>query len=170
LRYEAVINQALGRPADTRASSTLARVNGAAEKVLEGLLFSGEAPMERVAGSSSFAEEWSHRGPRDRRGRSLRDLDLSRRLLRYPCSPLIYGASFDALPPLARDRILSRLWEVLTGKDRSPAFAHLSPDDRRAILEILLDTKPELGKICENPASATARRADAARSWCMAAR
>ena len=39
----------------------------------------------------------SARGPRDRRGRSLYQLDLDRRLLKYPCSYLIYSPAFDAL-------------------------------------------------------------------------
>ena len=36
------------------------------------------------------------------------------------------------------------LWEVLTGKDTSPAFAHLTGEDRKAILEILRGTKDGL--------------------------
>jgi len=37
-----------------------------------------------------------------------------------------------------------RLWEVLSGKDRSKEFAHLSDDDRRAVREILRETKKGL--------------------------
>jgi hypothetical protein len=158
LRYEAAINEALGRPLDTRADSTLSRIHSAAEAVVEALLFSGEAPLERVIGSSSFAQDWSRRGPRDGKGRSLRDLDLGRRLLRYPCSPLIYGPSFDALPPLVRDRIVDRLGQILNGRDQSPAFAHLSAGDRQAIQEILIETKPELRA---RWTSKTAKRPDA---------
>ena len=36
-----------------------------------------------------------------------------------------------------------RFWEVLSGKDTSNAFTHLSTDDRKAILEILQETKPD---------------------------
>jgi hypothetical protein len=36
------------------------------------------------------------------------------------------------------------LFEVLTGRDQSPEFAGLNGDTRRAILEILLATKPGL--------------------------
>lgn len=34
--------------------------------------------------------------------------------------------------------------EVLTGKDTSEAFAHLTATDRKAVLEILRDTLPDL--------------------------
>ena len=38
------------------------------------------------------------RGPRDSKGRSLRDFDLHERLFRYPLSYMIYSESFDAMP------------------------------------------------------------------------
>jgi hypothetical protein len=40
--------------------------------------------------------------------------------------------------------IARRLHEVLTGEDQTPPFAHLTPEDRRNILEILQATKPDL--------------------------
>ena len=60
-----------------------------------------------------------------------------KRLFRYPYSYLIYSAAFDALPGPVKDYVFQRLWDVLSGKDTSKEFAHLSVADRRAILEIL---------------------------------
>ena len=71
----------------------------------------------------------------------LRDFDLQTRLFRYPLSYMIYDAAFDALPDLAKERIYQRLLEILTGKDQSEAYARLSAADRRAILEIVRETK-----------------------------
>ena len=80
---------------------------------MEALLFVGEPPLTApVAGTSTFAADFAQRGPTDSQGRSLRQLDLQTRLLRYPCSYLIYSESFDALPPAVRDRVLRRLWSV----------------------------------------------------------
>jgi len=116
-----------------------------AEELLRYLLFTNEAPLvDRVRGTSGFAQEFPARGPRDPRGRSLRDFDLRKRIFKYPCSYLIYSAAFDALPAPARDYVYHRLFEVLTGRDRSPDLAKLTRKDRRAILEILLATKPGL--------------------------
>jgi hypothetical protein len=84
------------------------------------------------------------RGPHDPKGRSLRDLDLTRRLFKYPCSFLIYSEAFDSLPGPVKDYALRRLWDILSGKDKSKAFAHLSAGDRRAMLEILIATKRNL--------------------------
>jgi hypothetical protein len=145
LHDEAEMNKALGRPADFRSESTTSRIRNAGEPLVKYLLFSGEAKLtDRVAGTSDFAREFTARGPRDGRGRSLRELDLERRLFKYPCSYLIYSRSFDALPAPVHDYVLHRLWEVLTGDDTSPDFAHLSDADRRAIREILRETKPGL--------------------------
>jgi hypothetical protein len=69
-------------------------------------------------------------------------------MFRYPCSYLIYPESFDALPEPARGYLYHRLLEVLTGQDQSSDFAKISPEDRRAILEILLATKVSLVSIC----------------------
>ena len=86
----------------------------------------------------------SANGPRDRKGRSLYELDLTRRLMKYPCSFLIYSPAFDALPPLAKAPIYRRLWQVLSGQVREPRYRSLSLADRQAIAEILIDTKKEL--------------------------
>jgi len=110
------------------------------------MLFVDETRLtDRVVGGSGFAEAFSAAGPRDKKGRSLHELDLNRRLLKYPCSYLIYSASFDQLPPGARDPIYKRMWQILSGSERGPRYTSaLSPADRRAIVEILRDTKPGL--------------------------
>jgi hypothetical protein len=145
LHDEAELNKALGRPADYRSESTTSRIKSAGEPLVKYLLFSGEARLtDPVKGTSGFAEEFVKRGPRTRDGRSLRDLDLRTRLFKYPCSYVIYSESFDALPGAVKDYVLRRVYDVLSGKDTSEDFAHLSPADRKAILEILCETKPGL--------------------------
>jgi hypothetical protein len=127
----------------TRLVETFMR--GIAEEVVDYLLFVDEAPLPGpVTGRSGFAERMSALGPRDRRGRSLYELDLKRRLMKYPCSYLIYSPAFDALPPLAKAPIYKRMWEVLSGQAREPRYSSLSLSDRQAIVEILRDTKPDL--------------------------
>jgi hypothetical protein len=98
----------------------------------------------RIEGSSSFAADFSAIGPRDTKGRSLRQLDLEKRLMRYPCSYMIYTPAFDALPPAALDAVYRRLWQVLSGEDHGQSYAHLTLPDRQAIAEILRATKAGL--------------------------
>jgi hypothetical protein len=127
------------------SESTTRRINLAADELVDYLLFIEEDLLtEPVKGTSGFEASFPKEGPRDRKGRSLRDLDLKTRLLKYPCSYLIYSDAFDRMPDAARERVYRRLWEVLTGADKSPKFARLSTEDRRAILEILLETKKNL--------------------------
>ena len=113
--------------------------------MVECLLASGEAQWtEPINGTSGFAEEFTRGGPRDPQGRSLRELDLGRRLFKYPCSYLIYSRSFQALPAEAKKYVFHRLEEVLGGTDPKKKFTHLSAEDRQAIAEILIATLPEL--------------------------
>jgi hypothetical protein len=81
-----------------------------------------------VRGVSRFAEIFSGRGPRDREGRSLRELDLQTRLFKYRCSYMIYSPAFEALPATVRKAIYSRMSEVLEKRGD------------RAVLEILKET------------------------------
>jgi hypothetical protein len=137
------INQALHEPADKLSESARHRIDNAAESILKYMLFTDEALLDApVKGTSTFAADFSARGPRDHQGRSLRDFDLTRRMFRYPCSFLIYSPQFDAMPAVLRDRVYARLSEILSGADHSPVYARLTPSDRTAILEILRDTKP----------------------------
>ncbi len=121
-------------------------MKGVASEVVDHLLFIDEAPLtDRVRGQSGFAERFSALGPRDRQGRSLHQLDLTRRLMKYPCSYLIDSPAFDALPPRAKDPIYRRMWEVLSGEERDARYQKaLSRADRQAIVEILRDTKKDL--------------------------
>lgn len=154
LRDSLAINTALGKPGDNAAltASARRRIQSAGERLVEYLLFCDEELLtERVAGTSGFAEDFASRGPRDSRGRSLREFDLRTRLFRYPLSYLIYSPSFDNLPAEAKAYVYRRLWEILSGKDDGPPFKHLSTADRVAILDILRDTKPDLPAYFRTP-------------------
>lgn len=119
----------------------------AAERLVRGMLFSRETSYgTKVSGTSTFAADFARRGPRDHEGRSLRDFDLEQRLFRYPLSYLIYSESFDGLPGDVKAFVYQRLRSILTGADTSADFAHLSPEDRSAILSILHDTKPDFSR------------------------
>jgi hypothetical protein len=117
----------------------------AAREVVDYLLFIDEAPFpDAVQGSTGFAATFTARGPRDSKGRSLRDLDLKRRLLRYRCSYIVYTELFDEMPDEAKAAVYRRLWEVLSGQDKDARYKRLTAADRRAIVEILRDTKADL--------------------------
>ena len=145
LSDQKAINQALKEPDDQIGDSTRRRIDNAAESLLKYTLFADEVLLDApVKGAAPFAKEFQEQGHRDHAGRSLRDLDLTRRLFRYPCSFLIYSAAFDGLPVVVRDRFYRRLWEVLRGADQTPLYARLTAADRKSIYEILLDTKRDL--------------------------
>jgi hypothetical protein len=136
LGWDARIAQAEGRALSTLEKSV--------EEAVDYMLFIDEAPLGAVESLSGFAAQFAARGPRDSKGRSLRDLQLSTRILRYPCSYMIYSDAFDALPQAVKDGMYRRLWTVLSGAEPDPRYQRLSAADRRAIIEILNDTKAGL--------------------------
>jgi hypothetical protein len=131
--------------AAAQTEDAVARVREAARDLVDYLLFVYEpaftGPMQ---GSSGFTDVFPAQGPRDRRGRSLRDFDLRNRLFRYSCSYMIYTEAFDALPPVAKEAVYARMWEILSGREKHARYSRLAPAERRAVVEILRDTKKDL--------------------------
>ncbi|MBI1764619.1 MAG: hypothetical protein HYR56_24615 [Acidobacteria bacterium] len=145
LYEQQAINEALGETSVTTAESTRRRIAHAAEDLVRYLLFAGETRWSvPLSGTSGFAKDFAAQGPRDKRGRSLRDLDLKQKLFRYPCSYLIYSEAFDALPPPALEQVYRQLWQVLTGQTHDKDLAALPAAERQAVLEILRETKRNL--------------------------
>ena len=143
--YEHTLNEALGEPKGNRLESTTRRIQSAGDDLIEAMLFVEEAKITSpISGTSGFAENFSKKGPKDKKGRSLHQLDLQQRMLKYPCSHLIYSDSFDALHPEMRKYIWQKLWDIFNNKDNSKKYSHLSVADRMAILEIIRDTKSGL--------------------------
>src|SRR5581483_1031638 len=71
------LNKELGRPADYYSETTMRRIKSVADPLVRYLLFSGETKLtEKVAGTSAFAADFVKKGPRDKKGRSLREFDL----------------------------------------------------------------------------------------------
>jgi len=115
-----------------------------AQEFVDYLLFVDEAPLKGPAkGASGFAAKFSAQGPRDAKGRSLRQLDLEKRLLVYPCSYMIYSEAFDGMPDDARAAVYRRMWAVLSGAEKDRKYARLTAASRQAVIEILRATKPE---------------------------
>ena len=64
-------------------------------------------------------------------------------MLRYPLSHLILFKSLRGIGETGKRLRLHALQNILTGEDQSYDFVPLSPSDRKAILEIPQDTKPD---------------------------
>lgn len=140
-------HQAHGHNLITRLNyeSRFARPITAAEPLLRYLLFLDEPPLRNVVQAQEDYLKWFEaRGPRDTRGRSLRQFDLQTRLFKYRMSYLIYSAAFDALPEQVRTEFFEILKSWLSTTVPDHPAARLPIDERRAILEILRETKSNL--------------------------
>ncbi len=112
-----------------------AKLDAAVENLVSYLTFSDEAKLTSpIKGVSTFTQTFPKRGPKDSKGRSLRDFDLKTRIFKYPLSYMIYTDIFDTMHPRAKDRVLRRLYEVLSGPG----------EEKRAALDIVRETKPNL--------------------------
>jgi hypothetical protein len=116
-----------------------------AREFVDYLFFVDEAPLAGpVRSTSGFPEKFAALGPRDSKGRSLRQLDLTRRTMKYPCSYMIYSEAFDSLPAAAKAVIYARMWQILSGQEDGEKYKRLTAADRKAVLEILRETKKDL--------------------------
>jgi hypothetical protein len=115
------------------------------DELADYLLFVDEAtPVVAVTPRAGYAARLAAAVPKDRHGRSLADLDLATRLMRYPLSYMVYSEAFDGLAPEVKAAVTRRLLRRLTSRDRTPRLAHLATPAARAAAAILRETKPEL--------------------------
>src|SRR5580698_3984950 len=135
------VRNALARAGDKPAAlsaKTRDDLKGFMDDLAKAMLFGDAVPYtDGIRGNSGFDVWFQKQGIKDSQGRSLRDLDLKTRLLRYPLSYLVYTPSFDELPDYARDYVFSRFALVLRGRDTSATYAFMSDADRRETLAIL---------------------------------
>jgi hypothetical protein len=128
-----------------RADFSAGPLRALLDDVVDYFLFTDEVvPPARLTPRPGFARSFLAAGPKDRRGRSLRELDLERRLFRVPLSYMIYTAAFDGLPSTAKDAVYRRLHKVLSSDATDSRRPHLSEADRQGIIEILRETKNDL--------------------------
>lgn len=124
------------------------------ESLVRAMFFADAAPFEdRIHPGNGYAVRFGAMGPKDRQGRSLRQMDLETRLFRHRLSYLVYSEQFNALPEYVLDYIGLRVADVLEGRD--PVLSANIPEaERRAIREILIDTRPRIaGGLSASPAS-----------------
>jgi hypothetical protein len=129
---------------DTTAAGPDRAVRGLANELADYLLFLSEQPPSvPLIARAGFAERLAPQAPKDTRGRSLAQVDLTTRLFRYPCSYMVYSEAFDGLPAPVKQAVYARMIEVLSSADQRVGDARVSAADRRATLEILRETKAD---------------------------
>lgn len=127
------------------------------EPLVKALLFVNATTLPaKVAGNSGFDRWFQSQGPRDAQGRSLRELDLNTRVFRYPLSYMIYSVGFEGLPKYAHQYVFHRLADILSGRDKSPPYSHISPAERATTLQILTQTKPAFAEFAQTLTTQTA--------------
>lgn len=146
LHYQQGVQLGLGEKASDEPvyESAKRAVASSAQDLLDALLSLDEAPLPEggVRGGTAFRGTYEAMGPRTREGRSLHQLDLQTHLYQYRCSPLIYSASFAALPGSLKTSVFRRLKTVLNSLEADTRYTHLRPAERRMLRDILRETLP----------------------------
>ena len=131
---------------DVPQGSALTVIGSHAEKIVKHLLFCEEYTLHDggVEGAPAYQDAFRRNRRDTTDGRSLKDFQLVSRLFKNRCSYLVYSEPFLHLPIALRDMLYRRMWEILSGRDSSPAFAHLGETERSRIRSILAETKTDL--------------------------
>jgi hypothetical protein len=125
---------------DARASA----IGPLVDELADYLLFVREARLTTpLVPRAGFAQHLAAKTPKDHLGRSFGQLELVTRLLKYPCSYMVYSDAFDALTPDVKAALYRRMIDVLSNDRAYAAYAHVTADDRRAVVEILRATKTD---------------------------
>ena len=132
LEHQAHFSNLVTRAAwETRLGETM-RIAEAADALADYMLFVDEAkiPAPGIEGSSGFAEKFSARG-------KLYELDLKTRLQKYPLSYMIFSPAFKSLPDAPKNLVMGKINRVLSGEITGANYAHLTPELRKEIQQIL---------------------------------
>ena len=129
------------------SDSTRSRIKHAADKVLKCMFFAEEIDLPKIdMAHSPLSKTFAARGPRDAQDRSLFELQMNGRMLRYPFSYLIYSDTFNNMPPEALNYLWAEIERILEPTERREGYEGLSRRNKIAIKEILLETHPSAKK------------------------
>lgn len=114
------------------------------DDLVTALLMLNEAPLQGpITGVGGYAEKYRAQGPADSQGRSLREIDLTQRVFRWGVSPLVYSATFQALPTPVKTQLQQQITALLDGSQPWPEDVPRTAEERQTALSILRETIPD---------------------------
>ena len=117
-----------------------------ADELAQYILFAGEAklPSQGIEGDPAFIRDFQRNKKPVSNGASLKDFDLKTHLFKYRASYMLYTESWQKLTPELKERVYYKMAEGLRDQNPSPVYAHIPPDEKRAIRVILKSTLSDL--------------------------
>lgn len=143
-RTRALLHEDKGRLTPPHA----AELDKLADELVCYILFADEArlPGGGVEGDPAFVADFLKNKRPSTTGTSLRDLDLRTRLFKHRCSYMIHSTVFQKMPAEMKFRVYRRLGQALSEGRPDPAYAYLPLEEKRAIVQILKDTVPDIAR------------------------
>jgi hypothetical protein len=141
-RTRSLLHEARGRL--TPAQS--AELDQHADGLVRYMLFADEVrlPTGGVEGDSAFKDDFLKVRKVSTTGASLRDFDLRTRIFKHRCSYMIHSSVFQGMPQEMKQRVYRRLGQALSEGRPDPGYAYLPVEEKRAIVQILKDTVPDI--------------------------
>ncbi|HJP84136.1 MAG TPA: hypothetical protein VJ835_11605, partial [Fimbriimonadaceae bacterium] len=114
-------------------------VESATEPLVDALLGYGEVTLsEPVIGSDVFRRDYEKSGARSGSRFNLRELDLTKRVYKYPISPMIESDSYKALPTAAKEYVRKRFGEIASAPGEK--YSYLTESDFALLRDYLRST------------------------------
>jgi hypothetical protein len=125
---------------------TLKKTGEFADKLVKYLLFADEVSLNghQVTPSQHYIADFSRNRKANAKGQSLNDFDLKSRLFKNRLSYMIYSEAFEGAPQSMKDRIYTRLWNILSPSDPVDVYDYFDEGERVRILSVLTETKSDL--------------------------
>jgi len=114
--------------------------NSSAKEIVSAFLFEDEVDPggDGVEGSDAFARAFVEKGPKNAKGKSLRDLRLYGRIFKNRCSYMIHSMAFKGLPDMVKEKVFFHLRSALS----EDLDNHLSKREKKTLRGILEETVP----------------------------
>jgi len=128
-----------GQSEPSDSEETQNQLQAIAKELVRYILFADEAPLPPggVPHSEAFEADFLAQAHKAPDGKSLRDLDLKTRLMRYRCSYLVESDEFASLPKPIRRLVDLELERALDPSRDPEDYAYLPNDEKEAIRSFL---------------------------------
>lgn len=123
-----------------------AELDKVADAFVRYILFADEVklPAGGVEGDPTFVADFLKPRKTTAGGASLRDFDLRTRVFKYRCSYMIHSPVFQKMPAEMKQRVYRRLGQALSEGKPDPTYSYLPVEEKRAIVQILKETVPDI--------------------------
>lgn len=116
-------------------------IDNAVENLVKQLLFSSELPLKNpIEGGEAFKMHFENFTSNNNFSKSLRILDLKKRIFKHPISFMICSDAYKGLPADVREKVQKKILMITSSDETIEGYEHLDVSNKKFIREILSST------------------------------